>query len=923
MLFQFFFKYTIHLSIVLVVGLLPYSIFADDLVETNPIPIGEEETFKSVVPSLMGLTVPEVLQLLPQYDLSLGVVTEIIDANPDNANKVIQQSVAENAEVNRLSSIDISVAIANSVTPNTKLSEKEVKTSRDTTTKNNDTETRSEKITESVDKTKDLLANIPVDVNVIEKKKKTSSDTVKENNNTETILEKAANTPVDELPIEIPLNSHQVQVEVTKSTEPPPKIDPVDKSTEKTDEGDVATEEKPTLIETVATETEVNSTEKKTAIIVDNSDSTNTKVDTVDNESTTKNTKEVVTETRTTASTPTTTNQSTHQYSGHKVSVSISPSEVQVSREITMEMHIDPPIESDKLVYQFNLSGKLHTRKSPVFTHVFDEEDKVIITGSARILGNPWIHSASQRINVGKYVAKKIKVPNIVGLSEKEAAALLTSKGLLVGNIQEKIIKGGQGVIKQMPAAGSIRSEDDNKIHYVKAIDEKFKISVTPPRGELDTETATTIAAQITPKATKVRYRFLVNGKPYFSTSPQWQHTFTKVGNNTVVVEAMVAGEGTFVSPAIHFAVAEAWHLPKAVISPFTVTLEKGKNVTFKSTSSYDRRGGLDLTWQNTQGKSLKQAALLVNTQDLKEGEHIIKLRIKDEKGNEDTATAQLIVTAAKTDKSEPKHEDDKNAVADKSDKAEPENNENNAEVDKPASSDTANSDVKAVEETNKLMEKEVDAALASLDDEKSTDSSAQPEIDNVTETQQTAQQAVDTANTLAQQQAAQQKAAEEAKRLALMNDAAQLEQRLNSEPAEEVLEVTIPEKSPEAVIPSLPIQDVTVKSQRIVAESSNSTAQLTVNIAIWLLSILIIVVTIFWILRKSLKTSSSKEPSEIEVKADIPESPYKSAEQGAKRHSANRKTKVDPHLVDFDLGKQSQQPSTKKNDLTDFKLDD
>ena len=315
-----------------------------------------------------------------------------------------------------------------------------------------------------------------------------------------------------------------------------------------------------------------------------------------------------------------------------------------------MEIHIDPPIESEQLVYQFNLSGKSYTRKSPVFTHVFEEEGQAIVTGSARILGNPWIHSASQRLQIAKYVAKKIKVPNIVGLSEPAAAALLKSKGLLVGNIQEKIVKGGQDIIQQMPAAGSIRSEDDNKIHYVKAIDEKFKISITPSSSELDTEKAITISARLSPNANKVRYRFLVNGTPYFSPSAQWKHTFSKAGNNTVVAEAIIAGEGTFVSPAINFSVAEAWHLPKAVISPFTVSVAQGKNVTFKSASSYDRRGELNLTWQNTQGKSLSQAALLVNTTDLKEGEHLIKLRIKDKKGHEDTATAQLIVTAAKTD---------------------------------------------------------------------------------------------------------------------------------------------------------------------------------------------------------------------------------------------------------------------------------
>jgi beta-lactam-binding protein with PASTA domain len=953
------------------VSLLPYSVFADDLMDINPeSTTSSEHKFQSVVPSLIGLTLPEVLQLLPQYDLSLGVVTEIMDTNADSANKVITQSIAANSEVKRLSAIDISVAIANpaSVIPKS-MQQEEEQTSGD--------KLNQEETTPVNTRTETLEKPVETAIKIIDKSKENENKEIlklpakPEGETKETVT--LPITSDDELPIEIthdddktPFTTKETQTAVKKAeiektgTEPlkqkevaktlstavdiekeadkktnttteNAQIDPIsipdakpiavtsttsessDKVIENTDSENTVTEKEADPIAVTSTTSESNDK----AIV--NIDSANKPIETEEStdklENTTRDTSDTatiessqqdtqqkdktVTPTTSTATrTPATTSK--HNYKGAKVSVSISPSEVQLTREITMEIHIDPLLESNQWVYQFNLSGKTYTRKSPVFTHVFEEEGKAIITGSARILGNPWIHSSSQRISIGKYVAKKIKVPNIVGLSEQEAAALLKSKGLLVGNIQEKIVKGGKDIIKQMPAAGSIRSEDDNKIHYVKAIDEKFKISVIAPTSTgLDTAKATTISAQLSPKAKKVRYRFLVNGTPYFSNSSQLKHTFARVGTNTVVAEAIIAGEGTFVSPPISFSVADAWHLPKAVISPFTVNVEQGESVTFKSASSYDRRGGLTVSWQDAQGRSLNQTSLLVNTKDLKEGEHIVKLRIKDEKGHEAIATAQLIVTAAKEDSA---------ANAETTANSENSSNDTRKTEDSQAVTSTANStdsssNTGKIEDTNVLVEQEVDAALAAL------------ESDNETE-QQRAIAAVK------KQEAALIQAAEDAKRLALMNNAAQLEQSLNNEPTE-VIEAIVPTAG--AVTPIIPIQDITVKSQRIVAESSNNTAKMTVNIGIWLLSIIIILVAIFWVLRKSIK-HSDKEQVETDMKAEIPASPYnKSAPTTAShtRRASTRKTKVDPSLVDFDLGKQSKHPNSKKKDLTDFKLDD
>ncbi len=828
MLFQSFFQRILKWSLLIVVGLSPYIVLADDEIVETDTPLQVENNFKSVVPSLIGLRVEDAIVLLPQYDLSLGTVTEIVTTDKDKMGKIITQSITEGAETNRWENIDVSVNVASE--------------------KGN--------VTKPQVKGKQEIAPIlqtPVNEVIVipEVKEETSNKKQAE---------------VKQVPLNEDLKSLAIpevtELKETVSTSAKTALVPEGKQSTEIKE---ASQDKPSIaIKTVSTEENL---EISSAEIVDNNDKKQNESVNISIEEDKKDKDEnrvkdkIVTESeKTTLSTTASTAPVSRSasYGESKVRVNISPSDIQVSRKITMEIQLDPPIESGKLVYQFNLSGKSYTRKTPVFTHTFEEEGSHIITASVRILGKPWIHSNSRRISIGKYVAKKIKVPNLVGLDETAAKALLESKGLLVGNTQEKIIKGGKGIIKQMPAAGSIRTEDDNKIHYVKAIDEKFKLSVAPPSTEVDTGKVVTISAQLSPKASskKVRYRFIVNGTPYFSTSSHWKHTFEKSGNNTVVAEAIITGEGTFTSPAMNFGVKEKWSLPKAVITPFTVSVEEGKTVTFKSASSYDRRGGINIVWVDAKGRLLEQNQLAIDTTGLSAGEHTINLRIKDEKGYEDKISAQLIIT------------------------------------------------VKAKVEDSKIEEKEI---AEKIDKEKDT---------KIEEAQTESQ------TQLTEVEIIQQQLLEEAQRMNAANLVLEAEKAnsAGAEEEEEVLEIDLSNQYAENVMtsPSTEMNETTnAASGTQVAEKS----PMKVNVVIWLGSIIAILLAIFWILRRSIKGQkkpTSEPESELEVRAEIPASPYKKSAD-----TTSNKPKVESHLVDFDLGDKPNKTPTNKESLTDFKLDD
>lgn len=599
----------------------PVILYAEDAVDT-------QET-ASFVPSLSGKTLSEVQALLPQYDLTLGSVTE--EESDLAAGTIISQDQQPNTNIPRFSAVNITIAIPRQAT---------------------------------------TAIAVPEVVNP-----GASAETTQE---TRVITEESpAISPESQKPI---AEAPQI-VEKNQVSEITPPVEEIEKKANVAIE--IATEEPATEV--------VTEQEPKIKNVA------------------TEKVEEDKAESQSVSSI----------YNGRKLTFTVEPEGyIQVSREITMEMKLTPPANSDSMQYQFNISGKPYNSASPVFTHVFDEEETVILTASARLPGKPWLHSASKRIKIGKYVPRKIKVPKITGLTESKAVALLKSKGLEVGNTRDKIVKGKNGIIlEQMPKAGTIRTEDDNKIHYVKAVDEKFKVQLLAKKEGLETGSSINITARVQPKppASKTRYSFEVNGETHNSKSPKWQYVFNEAGQQKVIAKAIINGEGTFESEPFTLNIVDAWKKPTAVISPYTLTIEAGESVKFASASAYDTRGEVKLAWSDEAGNTSNTAEFLVNTEGLSVGEHVVTLSIKDERGNESTANAQLIITA-KAETSTPTTTAEEDSSQESDTQTVEETPENDAEA--PSSNSPVDSEVKEDTTTETVNETEPvndDATVAEI----------------------------------------------------------------------------------------------------------------------------------------------------------------------------------------------------------------
>ncbi|MGV6810207.1 MAG: PASTA domain-containing protein [bacterium] len=340
---------------------------------------------------------------------------------------------------------------------------------------------------------------------------------------------------------------------------------------------------------------------------------------------------------------------STNTSSRSKVQVD-APKGLQTTR--TIHFTVIPPstLTGEKLEYNLSLAGKVYKQSSPTFTTQFSETGSIIFTGSVRVPGQSWHHSASKQITIKAYEAIKINVPNVVGLDEKAAKKALEKAGLQLGNIQ-KTVKGEQiGIVEQRPKAGTTLTEDNNTVHLVKAIGKKYKVTLRSSHKNIETDQAVTLTANVspTPQPSDINYRFIINDKTHYSKTPDWQYTPKEAGTKQIKVEAHVKNEGAFHSDTLKIAVKSTWLSPKAVITPAKLTVTQGDIAKFDSSASISSDKNVTITWTDPNKKQHKGKTFSLDTKMLKAGSYPITLLISDKRDMSDSVKAILLIEEAK-----------------------------------------------------------------------------------------------------------------------------------------------------------------------------------------------------------------------------------------------------------------------------------
>jgi beta-lactam-binding protein with PASTA domain len=610
----------------------------DDLQTTEEVIVPNNETdtktFLSLVPNLIGKNIEGIAGELEAYHLTLGKVTMVQNNTP--AGHIIKQSESPNSNIKQWSSIDVTVSTgpeeANKKTPSKERSNADTAF---TSTEAKDTQT-------TENKTVDIPA--PEIVEPVDSEQATDKNSNTQNNNQKTTVEKD--------------DANEPDTKTETSTET--KTTPNNTETDQLTTNAAATNNtQPANNEVAPPEKEAPKTEPSTTAVAITEETPVTK----NIEITETNPDQQKAEDKETAANNDTIEETPVQKNNMgDVTIKISPqASLQAKRNITFTVIPPEEMSQKSLEYILNISGKTYRQTSPEFTHKFEEPDWVIVTGSARIPGKPWHHSNSRKIEIEEYVAKKIKVPSVVGKNEKDATATLKRKGLVVGNVQMKNIGDKTGIVEQRPKAGSMLTEDNNKVYLVKAVGHKYKVAFSADHTEAEAKTPIKFTTRITPAPTKkVSYRFIVDGKKQIVQETEWTYEFTTPGQHKASVEAIVAGEGAFTSPEILINIEEPWQKPLAIISPSSITLEAGETILFENLSSGQTDKVLQTNWLDHQGQTSNSKDLSIDTNGLAAGDYHIKLTVKDERDFESEAKATFKIQ----EKAAPKNETDNTLTA-------------------------------------------------------------------------------------------------------------------------------------------------------------------------------------------------------------------------------------------------------------------
>jgi plastocyanin len=229
----------------------------------------------------------------------------------------------------------------------------------------------------------------------------------------------------------------------------------------------------------------------------------------------------------------------------------------------------------------------------------------------------------------------------------------LQESGLRVGLLSQQETTQLEGILEQQPAAGS-KVEKDTAVNLVEASKQtqqqtnNYELTLAASKETVDVKEPVAFQALLSPmpENTQIDYRFIVNDQSFKSDSNSWTHEFTKSGRYEIIAAALFEGQVLARSNPLALTVDTFWQEPKAVIKPASLVVTQGDGASFESQSSHDSSSSLQQIWTDESGQNSQGKKHSIDTTDLEPGDYWITLRIKDDRGFESIARAQLIVAA-------------------------------------------------------------------------------------------------------------------------------------------------------------------------------------------------------------------------------------------------------------------------------------
>jgi len=323
----------------------------------------------------------------------------------------------------------------------------------------------------------------------------------------------------------------------------------------------------------------------------------------------------------------------------------------------TIQLRAETSKNLDDIEYSFNINGKAHKSRQATIRFRFKEAGRFPVTASARERGEKWTHSRSQWVTVidtEQPTDAIVKVPDVVGVDLQSAIQALQEAGLKVGQVEQKTTQSLQGILEQRPVAGTTVKKG-SAIYLVEATQalspEKDDFDLTLAANKESVDKGEPVAFQVIlspmPEGDNVRYRFMINEDSFAKEANNWVHRFEESGQYTVRAEAWLGDKRIARSDSLTITIDRFWQEPKAIIKPANLVVSQGDKATFVSQSTHDKTTELRFAWTDESGQNSQEKEHTIDTTDLDPGDYWVSLRVKDKRGFESAARAQLIVVSS------------------------------------------------------------------------------------------------------------------------------------------------------------------------------------------------------------------------------------------------------------------------------------
>ena len=247
--------------------------------------------------------------------------------------------------------------------------------------------------------------------------------------------------------------------------------------------------------------------------------------------------------------------------------------------------------------------------------------------------------------------AASLLVPALTDMNLEDARKELKKSGLQLGTIEKQQGDVEQETITEQNPEPGKRVSSDQRIDLTLVVPKtaqsnKTRIDIVFNKSSGKVGEPIVFKTKITPEndLSNVHYVYNINDTKKANINSNFEWTPEVEDTYTVSVTAYNDNGILAKSESYILDITAGWEKPIAKLLPAKLELNKGEQAELVSNSTYDLNSGLKYEWISSTGHSGNKKTFTFDTSDIDMGSYDITLTVTDDKNNQSTATANLIL---------------------------------------------------------------------------------------------------------------------------------------------------------------------------------------------------------------------------------------------------------------------------------------